>query len=100
MKTKCYCVGCPKHPLFENRHSYVFYTGFDVGDTIWKKEDLVQGVDVDCLEPVSDAFDDLDINPKEHDFPITAYGDGCSITGFDGRGYTIVANCENEEYSE
>ncbi len=100
MKTKCYCVGCPKHPLFENRHNYVFYTGFDVGDTIWKNEDLVQGADVDCLEPVSDAFDDLDINPEEHDFPITAYGDGNSITGFDGRGYTIVANCENEEYSE
>lgn len=98
MKTKCYCVGCPKHPLFNERHDFKFYTGFYIGDTIWKEEYLIQGRDVDCLEPVSDAFYDLDISPEEHDFPITAYGDGGSITGFSGRGYEIFANCENEEY--
>ena len=100
MRTICYCVYCPKHPLFEKRNNLRPLTGWSVGDVIYNEKYLKQGKEVDCLEPVSDAFSELDVDPKDHLFPITAYGDGVAFTGFDGRGYEITAQCENEEYEE
>ena len=48
----------------------------------------------------SDAFFELDIDPKSHEFETTAYGDGGSETGFSGMGYEVNAYCGNEEYQE
>ena len=56
------------------------------------------GVEVNCLKPVSRAFDEFDIDPDSENFPVTAYGDGESMTGFERDGITLYATCGNEEY--
>ncbi len=98
MKTKCYCVYCKKHPLFIEKKDFKVVTGFQVGNYV--SDMFTSGRDVNCLNPISDAFDDFDIDPENYEFPITAYGDGISQTGFEGRGYIIYANCDNEEYED
>lgn len=96
MKTTCYCIYCPHHPLFEKRHDIKFPTGFFVGEFI--REGYEAGVEVDCLQPDSPAFSELNIDPDDYEFPKTAYGDGSSQTGFSGHGFEIQAYCDNEEY--
>ena len=99
MKTKCYCVYCPKHPLYEERYEIVFPRGYEPGNLIWGEADE-SGREVDCLKPGSEAFFELDIEPEDYEYPITAYGDGCSITGFQGEGFTVYATCMNERYED
>lgn len=98
MRTICYCTYCPKHPLFEQRKSLPVITGWSVGHYI--ESNVKVGRLVDCLSPASSAFDELDIIPEDNVFPITAYNDGGSETGFEGRSYLIRAYCEDEEYAE
>lgn len=99
MKTKCYCVHCPKHPLFKKRHKIDFPTGYQPDHWILRGDDNA-GVEVDCLEPASNAFDAFDIDPDFEEFPITAYGDGQSMTGFQRDGITLYAVCKAEAYGE
>jgi hypothetical protein len=105
MKTTCYCVYCKHHPLFEERHNLKVLTGWTVGSWILSSDYKLQGEDVDCLEPVTDAYDYsvLDLNPiEEYEFETTAYNDGCAETGFeingDGFDLKVYANCKNETY--
>ena len=56
------------------------------------------GVTVNCLKPESRAFDEFDIDPELEEFPVTAYGDGASMTGFERDGITLYATCGNEGY--
>jgi len=100
MKTKCYCVSCKNHPLFSQRKKFKEYlTGFEPGHFIMPTFDK-QAADVDCLEPESDAFYNYDIDTKDQDFPVTAYGDGGSATGFIDNGITIYAYCGKEEHED
>jgi hypothetical protein len=105
MKTTCYCIYCKHHPLFEQRNELSTLTGWTVGKMIYKLEYVQQGKEVDCLEPVTDAYDYsvLDLNPiEEYEFETTAYNDGCSETGFeingDGFDLKVYACCKNETY--
>ena len=97
MKTHCYCIGCKKHPKHEDRKNLVWVTGypkFIYGD------DGKSGADVDCLSPSSGFFDDNRGEPEEFEFPETAYGDGSSLTQAEEIGFTIFANCENEDHED
>lgn len=103
MKTKCYCIFCPKHPLFEKQKEY-WNCGRIAG---WHSNmpmpigfNSEVGMDVDCLNPESDAFYDLGIDSEDCEFKITAYGDGLAETGFLGDGFGIDAYCANETYKE
>lgn len=100
MKTKCYCVYCPFHPshLFQNNFKEIL-TGWELGDYI-HEEHNEYGKEVDCLVPVSAAFNTLGTSPEDHDWRVTAYGDGCAETGVIGEGFHIFANCGKEEYKE
>ena len=95
MKTECHCLYCPRHPLHKKRGDIVSPTGYD--PTKWGPGGKT-GREVDCLKPVSDAFDAFDIDPEDEEFPTTAYGDGCAMTGFERDGITLYAHCGNEEY--
>ncbi len=98
MKTKCYCVGCKKHPLHSKRKEFKkWYTGFYPGYFVDHKYDE-QGVDVDCLMPESSASDY--VNLDDFEYPITAYGDGSVVTGAEVPGLIIYATCKNEEYED
>jgi hypothetical protein len=105
MKTTCHCIYCKHHPLFEQRNELSTLTGWNVGSWILDRKYTEQGKEVDCLEPITDAYEYsvLDLDPIEtYEFPVTAYGDGCSNTGFeiDGDGFelTIFGYCKNETY--
>ena len=101
MRTKCYCIFCPKHPKHNQRNQLGNpVVGFHVGDFINPSYDH-QGSDVDCLEPISDAFEHyFFLDAEDFNYPITAYGDGSSVTGFYSvNGLTLYAGCGNEEYS-
>jgi len=100
MNTKCYCVLCKRHPLYKNNKKWKnVYAGFDIGKFIPKEFDK-HGKDVECLHPVSSAFDELDLDPDDFKWEGTAYGDGCSLTFVNKAGYTIMANCGSEEQEE
>ncbi len=100
MKTKCYCIFCKKHPLHDKQKEFKdWLTGWDVGNFIDSKYNETCA-EVNCLNPDSDAFDELDLTPSNLRFPITAYGDGFAVTGFEGNGFTIYASCKNEDYKE
>jgi len=100
MKTKCYCIFCKNHPFNATQNLFEDWkTGWDVGDFIESKYEKTSA-EVDCLTPDSDAFDELNLEPKNIHFPITAYGDGYAVTGFEGNGFTIYATCKNEKYKE
>ena len=100
MKTTCYCVYCPFHPshLFQNNFKKIL-TGWELGDYI-HEEHNEYGKEVDCLEPVSAAFDELEKSPEDFEWRITAYGDGFADTGVIRPGYHIFANCRKEIYEE
>lgn len=98
MKTKCYCIFCKNHPLY-NSNIIDWKTGWDVGDFIESKYESTSA-EVECLSPESNAFNELEIEPTDIRFPITAYGDGYAVTGFEGNGFTIYAFCEDEEHEE
>jgi hypothetical protein len=100
MKTKCYCVYCPKHPLHYDIVRQDVLTGWSVGDFIWEEKHREQGREVVCLNPKSDFFEDYGIDADEFEFPITAYNDGISETGTEEAGFTIYAYCGNEEYED
>lgn len=95
MKTMCYCIYCPRHPLFENRHNLDCPAGWTVGRAIYGKEALV-GKEVNCLNPDSAAFDNFNLNPEDFEYEITAYGDGLSMTGCMEDGIEIWGYCKNE----
>ncbi|MGB0600377.1 MAG: hypothetical protein ACPGLY_27180 [Rubripirellula sp.] len=97
MKTRCHCIFCPKHPKHGEKLKYP--TAWDPLKWILGNE-RESGAEVDCLEPASEAFWEFDIEPDGHEFPVTAYGDGCSMTGFHKDGITLYATCKNEEYKE
>ena len=97
MKTKCFCVYCSNHPLYNERNNLPVVVGWTLDRMIFG-DCARTGVDVECLQPESDAFFELDISPDEHEFPITAYGDGSSNTGFEGMGYVVHAYCSKEDY--
>lgn len=107
MKTKCYCIYCSKHPLYKKLlggHPYsIPVNAYSPGDYIGRE--YTAGVQVDCLVPKGQVFDELGINPEDvkDEFEITAYGDGLSITGYIEKPneYTTVevwATCGNEDY--
>ena len=100
MKTRCYCILCPKHPLYTKRKELSVLAGWQVGRGIYDPKHEAGGANVDCLEPISDAFDELHIDSEDYEFPVTAYGDGCSLTGIEGRGFEVEAICNNEEYRQ
>jgi hypothetical protein len=95
MKTECHCLYCPKHPLHAERGKKQSPTGFDPTRFVMSSG---TGVVVNCLKPISKAFDEFDIDPKLEKFPVTAYGDGASMTGFERDGITLYATCGNEKY--
>lgn len=99
MQTKCFCIFCPRHPKFKDRHLWNDPpTGFLPGDIIWGADEYA--AKVECLLPVSSAFEEFNIDPNYQEFPITAYGDGCAMTGFSTDGITVFASCHNEDYEE
>jgi len=100
MKTKCYCVYCPMHPLFKRQSEFKNVAGWHANMGMPFGFSSEAGAYVDCLKPESDAFFDLNIDPEDHEFKTTAYGDGNAVTGFEGAGYEISANCGNEKYQE
>lgn len=95
MKTRCHCLYCPKHPLHHKRDLIESPTGYSPTKFVLSSE---TGADVNCLRPVSDAFDEFDIDPSYEQFPVTAYGDGASMTGFERDGIVLYATCGNEKY--
>lgn len=100
-KTVCWCIGCTHHPLHHKRKEFNWITGWEPGEIIFAiGKDQEQGKEVDCLFPISDAFYDLDLDPEKFTYPITAYGDGLAITGHQGRGFVLYANCDNENHEE
>ena len=58
------------------------------------------GKAVECLLPVSSAFDDFDLEPSDFEYETTAYDDGYAATGVDENSYRIYAACGNEEHEE
>ena len=101
MRTKCYCTHCPKHPKFDVRHSFEYpVTGFEVHKFISPDFDD-QAATVNCLEPFCGAIKDGTIDPEDYDFPVTAYGDGSSYTGFwNIDGLSVHAVCLAERYEK
>jgi hypothetical protein len=101
MHTKCYCIYCPKHPLHLKQKEFKngALTGWSVD--CWIDSDYEETAsEVECLNPISAAFSELDIYPKDFEFPITAYGDGNAVTGVEGNGFNIYAICKDETYKE
>ena len=96
MKTECHCLYCPKHPLHKKRGTIESPTGFEPNRFILDSKKT--GRVVNCLKPRSDAFDAFDIDPDCEEFPVTAYGDGCAMTGFERDGIVLYATCEDEGY--
>jgi len=99
MKTKCYCLYCTRHPLHDKRDNFNVLTGYEPGQYI-SAEFNIQGKEVDCLSPLSDAFIELDIKAEDFEWKVTAYGDGSAITGVEGVGFTLFAGCGNETFVE
>lgn len=104
MKTTCYCIYCPKHPLNEKvvlgELKEAAKTNFSPDDLWMDTEYKHHGKEVDCLDPASSFFDELDHDPKDFEFPVTAYGDGDAITGFEGPGCVVYAVCVAEDYRD
>lgn len=96
MKTTCYCIYCSKHPIYDKEEKLVAATGIRGQSVPNNFRD--HGKKVECLTPLSNAFDELNLSPEELDWEQTAYADGGSYTEVDGRGYTIMAFCDNEDY--
>lgn len=98
MKTRCYCLHCKNHPKHAIRASFDrCVTGFEAGNFIMPEYDEQSAI-VNCLEPSCGAIRDEIIDPEDYGFPITAYGDGSSETGFYNRnGLSIHATCANEQ---
>ncbi len=99
MNTKCYCTYCPNHPKFAQRHTLGSpVTGYS--PLKYNPDDNydAHAAEVNCLKPMSISIDNGTIDPDDYDFPITAYGDGCSMTGFNGSDLVLFAHCANEEY--
>jgi hypothetical protein len=84
--------------LFSQRKELPVLTGWRMGRYI--ESNIKVGRMVECLNPMSSAFDELDIIPEDNVFPITAYNDGGSETGFEGSSYLIRAYCADEIYAE
>jgi hypothetical protein len=99
MKTRCYCIYCPKHPLFNRRKEFSPLTGYAPGDYIDNRYEE-SGADVECLIPDSDAFLDYNIDPEDEEFEITAYADGFAQTGFVKTGIVLYAVCRSEGYAD
>lgn len=100
MRSKCYCTSCPNHPKFSQRHSLGNPpTGYRA-DRYFGDRFEVHEAEVDCLQPVSQAFEDYLLDPTDFDYPITAYGDGEAVTGYTSFYLTIHAGCDNEQYQE
>ena len=102
MKTRCYCIFCPKHPKHSQRNNLGKpFLSYSVERWIGKDYEH-QASDVDCLDPKSDAFEmHFFLDAEDFEYPITAYGNGASETGFyNCSGLTLYATCGNEEYSE
>lgn len=100
MKTKCFCIGCKSHPLHAKRKEFREWVTGNDGGGIWKSGQVDQGVDVECLSPVSDAFDKLGIDSDDIDTPYIAYGDGISLGYYRGSMFELWYNCENETFEE
>jgi len=99
MNTKCYCLGCKRHPKHDKRNQFKkWFTGFEPGFVIIAKQFEDQGSFVNCLKVESEADEFVDLN--DFDYPITAYGDGCAVTGSETQGLTIYANCGNEDHED
>ena len=98
MDTICYCTYCKHHPLHDQRKELPVVTGWQAGKVIMRHSDL--GRPVTCLLPVSSAFDDLNLEPSDFEYDITAYDDGYAATGVDENSYRIYAACGNEKHEE
>jgi hypothetical protein len=89
--------------LYSVKANLKLLTGYEPGDYI--DSTTFTGAIVECLVPIGDVFIDLGIDPevKKEEFEVTAYGDGCSITGYIDKPneYTTIevyASCGNEDY--
>ncbi len=100
MKTNCYCTSCKNHPKHEQRAFLGFPpVGYAADKHPPEFEFEQHAAVVDCLKPVCFAIEDGAIDPDDFLFPITAYGDGASETGFYYQGcLTLLANCGNEDH--
>jgi len=74
MKTKCYCVYCPKHPFFERQKEFGQISGWHANMYSPIHFDMTAGADVECLDPKSDAFYELEVDPDYYEFKTCAYG--------------------------
>ena len=95
MKTRCYCVKCKKHPLDSTKFNK-YMTGFHEGSIILSEYEI-QGMEVDCFDPVLVASFDFGLNPYDFEFSKTAYGNGVSLTFTMHDGKAVYATCGNEE---
>ena len=86
------------HPKFE-QNALLGYppTGFRAGSFISNRYEH-HASQVDCLKPISDAFEDYFLDPEDFDYPITAYGDGSAETGFRSNSLVLYAGCGSEEH--
>lgn len=98
MRTKCYCTSCKNHPKFE-QNALLGYppTGF-LPDRYIDDRYEPHAAEVDCLKPVSDAFERYFLDPEDFEYPVTAYGDGSAETGFSSNCLVLYAGCGNEQY--
>jgi len=98
MRTICYCVGCKKHPKHDRRGQFkTWLTGYFPGNMIWASY-AEQSSQVECLRPISPAFEAFGITPEDFSYPVTAYADGGSVTGAEESSFTIFASCGDEDH--
>lgn len=99
MKTSCYCIFCHNHPKFSQRYSLgVPVTGYSPLKYNPNSDHDSHKAEVDCLEPHSPSIENGTIDPDDYDFPVTAYGDGISQTGFYNNDLVLFACCVNEKH--
>ncbi len=95
MNTRCYCVWCKKNPLDPTKF-YKYMTEFDEGSIILP-EYQIQGIEMDCFDPVLNTSSDLGLNPYDFKFSETAYGNAVSLAFTIHDGKAVYATCGNEE---
>ena len=101
MKIRCYCIGCPKHPLFGERDKHVSWaSSLDPdyhGDEAHKKT----GKEVECFNPTSSKIETGRIDVDELLFNRSLhYVDGFAEVEAVWDGDTVYVRCRDEEYSD
>jgi hypothetical protein len=100
MKTKCFCIGCKKHPLHDKRTEFKDWVVLGYCSEPYKEEHEKQGCDVNCFEASSSAEEYLLNFIESFDFELCYYNDGVSYSYFEDRDITIHATCNNEDHED